>query len=482
MEVLLDARAQEALVGDEEGLVVRAAVGIGKTVVDDCVLAIVKVHLAHDGLAIRPLKRVIDPTLQREGTRWLLLGKRGDVTQGDVHLAVGGVLDHGLGQLADARHDAHVVVCATRIGIDGVDTDLDRNDRGVELIAGRRRNLLQEVCRRVLLGKVAEGPGHVCIAGKRVARARVMALVGLEDKHAAPAVDGGGMAASCIVAPTCCCLGLAVIQRELHPVDRRTVLVDLHDTQLTLLVGDVEHRTEVAHELASVKRRVAALIVRGRGRPHADGVIDQVLEFRAGEATALDGIKGNGAQAIVSLVTSHGRDLVLGHAECPGQGLLGDDSVEHAHVAIGIDVHVTVSSTGQVTQGARQALVFVIPAQMPSLSRAIRMERRLLQRRAQGQTAHYQAEQGGIGKIQVIGVSQRGETRQVIPDEWKPREARGISCLLQHGDCHHEAVFLNVRGHGIRTRYARYQTAVLPDLAVVDGARNTIDIAVETCV
>ena len=175
-----------------------------------------------------------------------------------------------------------------------------------------------------------------------------MALMGFEDQHATPVIDGGGITARSIIAPTGRCLGLAVIQRELYPVDRRTVLVDLHDTQLTLLVGNVEHRTEVAHELAGVKGRVAALVVGGVGRPHADGVIDQVLEFRASETTALDGIKGNGTQAVVSLVTRHGRDVVLGHAKCPGQGLLGDDSIEHAHVTVGIDVHVAVGSTGQV--------------------------------------------------------------------------------------------------------------------------------------
>ena len=166
MEVLLDARTQKALVGDEEGLVVRTAVSIGKTVVDDRVLAIVEVHLAHDGLAIRPLKGVVDPTSQRKAARRLRLGKRGDIAQGDVHLAVGGVLNHGLGQFADTCHDAYVIIGSARIGIDGVDADLDRNDRGIEFVAGRRRNLPQEVCRRMLLGKVAEGPGHVRVAGK----------------------------------------------------------------------------------------------------------------------------------------------------------------------------------------------------------------------------------------------------------------------------------------------------------------------------
>ena len=119
---------------------------------------------------------------------------------------------------------------------------------------------------------------------------------------------------------------------------------------------------------------------------------------------------------------------------------------------------------------------------MPSLSRAICVERRLLQRRTQGQAAHHEAEQGGIGKVQVIGVAQRGETRQIVPDERKPCEPRGVFRLLQHGNRNHETVFLNTRGHRISIRYARHQTAVLADLAVVDGARDAVDVTVEACV
>ena len=190
-----------------------------------------------------------------------------------------------------------------------------------------------------------------------------MALARLEDEHAIAPIDLRGLADG---DSACARLSARAVceQGELSAVSRLPVLVDLQHAQLALLVGDEDHRAEVAYELRYVERVVAAARERwgiGVYRSH------EGIEARTGlAAICCQGIGCRLPERSVALIRCHSRQRRCAQPCGLRERFRLYHPVEHAHIAIGVVEQVALSASGQVAQRAAEPARLGIPGEMPA--------------------------------------------------------------------------------------------------------------------
>ncbi len=341
--VLFHAGADKAAVRHKVWPVILPAVFIMQTVIYDCILPIVQIHVPLQSSAFQ---LYVFPAVQRESAGALLLSNSSNIPQRNVNRIIAGVFMHGLRQLAYACHYCYPIIRRARISIDGIRPNNNRNYGVIFYVSGRRAYFPQ-----IILRVICSRPFHLCIS-------RTFIRVWCKNQCTVLSVYRMSRTSGNHIRT-----GLVCIQPKYHIVHSLAILVYLQNAQLPLFIRNINLGTETPVKLVNIQETepffTACAWFRNSHNPLGNR-IDRLIPCAA--LIPYDISQCNVFFVVVSVFRVN---LANNFHQC----FRRNQRVFHTHICLfrmrRIVHPVAQRIAGQICQRALQMVFFLIPDQMP---------------------------------------------------------------------------------------------------------------------